>query len=109
MTALAFVLSLPRRGLTALGLWPRRARAPRIGAEDITRLEAVASRFADAEEMIEMRFAEMRERQAQQFSENNRELAELAERIDFAERVLAQQRSVNALESPDKKDVVTPA
>ncbi len=109
VTALAFVLSLPRRGLTALGLWPRHSRAPRIGAEDLARLEAVASRFADAEEMIEMRFAEMRERQAQQFSENNREVAELAERIDFTERVLAQQRSVNALESPEKKDVVTPA
>ncbi len=108
VTALAFVASLPRRGFTALGLWPQRPRAPRIGAEDLTRLEAVASRLADAEELIEMRFAEMRDRQAQQFAENTRELAELAERIDFAERVLAQPRPINALKSPDKDDVVTP-
>ncbi len=109
MTALAFVASLPRRGLTALGLWPQRARAPRIRPEDVTRLEAVASRLADAEGLIERRFAEMRDRQAQQFAENTGQLAELAERLDFAERVLAQQRPINALESPDKSDVVTPA
>ncbi len=109
LTALAFVASLPRHGLIALGLWPQRRRAPRIGAEDITRLEAVASRLADTEELIERRFADMRDRQAQQFAENTRELAELAERLDFAERVLAQQRPINALKSPDKNDVATPA
>jgi len=108
LTALAFVASLPRRGLTALGLWPRRPRAPRMRAEDVTRLEAVASRLGNAEELIEMRFAEMRDRQTQQFAENSRELAELAERVDFAERVLAQQRPINALKSPDKNDVITP-
>ena len=108
LTALAFVASLPRRGLTALGLWPRRPRAPRMRAEDVTRLEAVASRLGNAEELIEMRFAEMRDRQTQQFAENSRELAELAERVDFAERVLAQQRPINALELPDKNDVITP-
>ena len=107
VTALAFLASLPRRGLTALGLWPQR-RAPRIRPEDVARLEAVASRLGDAEELIEMRFAEMRDQQAQQFAENTRELEELAERVDFAERVLAQQRPVNALEPPDKNVVVTP-
>ena len=108
MTVLAFVAGLPRRGFIALGLWPQRSRAPRIAAEDVTRLEAVASRLANAEELIEMRFAEMRERQAQQFAENTREVAELAERVDFAERVLAQ-RPINGLKAPEKKDVVTPA
>jgi hypothetical protein len=108
VTALAFVASLPRRSLIALGLWPQRPRVPRIRAEDVIRLEAVASRFADAEELIERRFAEMRDRQAQQFAENTRELAELAERVDFAERILAQQRPINALKSPDKNVVVTP-
>jgi hypothetical protein len=107
-TALGFVASLPRRLFTALGLLPLRPRVPRIGAQDVARLEAVASRLAGAEELIERRFAEMRDRQAQQFAENNRELAELAERIDFAERVLAQQRPINSLQSPDKNDVVTP-
>ncbi len=108
VTALGFVASLPRRSFTALGLWPRRRRAPRIGAEDMRRLEAAASRLGDAEELIERRFADMRDRQAQQFAENTRQLEELAERIDFAERVLAQQPSVNALKSSDKDDVVTP-
>ncbi len=74
----------------------------------MTRLEAVASRLADADESIEMRFAEMRDRQAQHFAENTGQLAELAERLDFAERVLAQQRPINVLKSPDKNDVVTP-
>jgi hypothetical protein len=107
-TALAFVASLPRRGFTALGLWPRRPGAPRIRGEDVTRLEAVASRLADAEKYIEMRFAEMRDRQAQQSAESAGQLAELAERLDFAERVMAQQRPINRLKSPDGKDVVTP-
>jgi hypothetical protein len=107
-TMLAFVASVPRRVLTALGLRLRRPRVPRIRPEDVTRLEAVASSFADAEKLIEMRFAEMRDRQVQEFAENNHQLAELAERIDFAERVLAQQRPINSLQSPDNNDVATP-
>ncbi len=39
---------------------------------------------------------------------NTGQLAELAERLDFAERVLAQQRPINALKSPDENVVVTP-
>ena len=109
MTALAFVAGIPRRGLTAVGLWPRRSRAPRIRAEDVARLEAVASRFGDAEKLIEMRFAEMRDRQAQQSAENAGQLAELAERLDFAERVMVQQRPIDRLKSPDANDVATPA
>ncbi len=104
--ALAFVAKLPRRAFA--GLWPQRARAPRIRAEDVTRLEAVASRLAHAEELIEMRFADMRDRQAQQFAENAGQLAELHERLDFAERVLAQQRPINRLKSRNENDVVTP-
>jgi hypothetical protein len=34
---------------------------------------------------------------------------ELAERLDFTERVLAQQRPLNSLKSPDDSDVATPA
>ncbi len=108
-TALTYVVSLPRRFFTALGLRPRRSRAPRIRPEDVARLEAVASKFANAEELIEMRFGEMHDRQAQLFAENSRQLEELAERLDFAERVLAQQRPVNRLEAPKENDVATPA
>ena len=49
MTALGFVAGLPRRGLTAVGLWPRRSRAPRIRTEDVARLAAVASRLGAGE------------------------------------------------------------
>ncbi len=108
ITALEFVAKLPRRALVAFGLLPQRSRAPRLQAEDVNRLAAVASRFADAEELIEMRFAEMRDRQAQQFAENAGQLAELAERLDFAERVMAQQRPINRLKSPGENGVVTP-
>jgi hypothetical protein len=108
VSLLGFVARLPLRGLRAIGLWPQRSRAPRIRPEDVARLEAVASRFADAEKLIETRFAEMRERQAQQFAESAGQLAALAERLDFAERIMAQQRPVNRLEAPDEKDVVTP-
>jgi hypothetical protein len=108
-TALTFGFSLPRRLLNALGLLPRRSREPGIGAEDVSRLEAVAARLANAEELIEMRFSEIRDRQAQQLAESARQLVELAERLDFTERVLAQQRPLNSLKSPDDSDVATPA
>ncbi|MCZ6915395.1 MAG: hypothetical protein O7I93_01350 [Gemmatimonadetes bacterium] len=108
VTALGFVASVPRRILTAIGLWPQRRRAPRIKAEDVTRLEAVASRFAKAEEMIERRFAEMRDRQARQLAEHAGQVAELAERLDFAERLLTQQQPLHRIKSPDGSDVVTP-
>ena len=107
-TALVFVVSLPRRFFTALGFRPWRSRTPRIGAKDVARLEAVASRLAHTEELIEMRFSEMHDRQVQQFAESARQLAELAERLDFAERVFAQQRPIKGLKSPDADVVVTP-
>lgn len=108
VSLLGFVARIPRRALRALGLWPERSFVPRMRPEDITRLEKVASRFADAEKLIETRFAEMRERQAQQFADSAGQLAELAERLDFTERILAQQRPINQLEPPGEKDVATP-
>lgn len=108
MRGLGFVAKLPRRGLTALGLLPRRARAPRMRPEDVTRLEAVAARFSDAEELIEMRFAELRERQAQHFADNAGQLTDLAERLDFFERVIAERRATNRLKAPGENDLKTP-
>ena len=108
ISALAFVAGIPRRALMAFGLWPQHPRAPRIRAEDVARLEASASRMSDAEGLIEKRFAEMRERQARQFAENTHQLEELAERLDFAERVLAQQRPSPSLKSPAENVGVTP-
>ncbi len=103
-TLLGFVFGLPKRFFNALG-FGRPSRLPRIQAEDVKRLEAVASRLADTEELIEMRFSELRERQARQVAEHARQLTELAERLDFAERVLVQRRAIN---DPNPPDAATP-
>ncbi len=108
VSLLTFVAKVPRRTLNALGILPQRSRAPRMRPEDVTRLEAVASRLADTDDLIETRFAEMRERQVQQLAENTSQITELAERLDFTERVLAQQRAVDRLKSPNEQDVPTP-
>lgn len=108
LTALAFVARLPRRAIRALGLWPRRPRVAGLDSADVARLEAAALRLADAEQLIDARFAEIRNRLAQQFASANGQLTELAERVDFAERVLAQQPEVPRLKAPDQKDVATP-
>lgn len=106
-TALAYVARLPRNIARALGFrLPRRPLARR--GDEAGRLEAIASRLADAADSIEVRFDEMREQQAQQLAQNTAMLTELAERLDFAERVLAQQRPANRLPPPEEKRVVTP-
>ena len=68
----------------------------------------MVSRLADMEELFEMRFAEMRDRQLQHFGDNSEQLVDLAERLDFAERVIAQQRPMNRLKPPNGNEVVTP-
>ncbi|MFN0178558.1 MAG: hypothetical protein ACKVZ0_07125 [Gemmatimonadales bacterium] len=105
-TALGFVASGPRRALAAMGLW-RRPSLPRLAPADIARLETVAAQLADAEALIESRLAGVQDRQGVRHAEYARQLAELAERLDFAERVLAQQRRL-PLETPDEKRITTP-
>ena len=51
----------------------------------------------------------MRDRQARQFAENTHQLEELAERLDFAELVLAQQRPIPNLQAPAENVGVTPS
>lgn len=109
MRMLGFVASVPRRALVALGLLPKRGRAPRIRPEDVARLEAVASRLAEADAAMDRRFADLCDRQAQHFAESASLLADLAERLDFLERVLTQQRAIKRLKSSDGSDVLTPA
>ena len=85
---LGFVAGLPRRALVAFGiLRPRPAT---------TRPDATA-------DLIESRFAEMREWQSGRFADNADQLTDMAERIDFLERVLAQQRPVPQLKPGEKK------
>jgi hypothetical protein len=107
-TLLAFVGRIPVRAFTAVFKRPQRASVSHIGEQEAARLAAVVSRLADMEELIEMRFAEMRDRQSHQFGENAEQMVDLAERLDFAERVIAQQRPMNRLEPRNKNDVVTP-
>ena len=106
--ALGWLAQVPQRALTAVGILPLRPRAPHIQEETVTRLEAVVSRLANADQLVESRFAEMRDRQAQQNAKNVGQIEELAERLDFAERVMAQQQPVKRLNAQNENDVVTP-
>lgn len=100
--ALGFVASLPRRLFTAMGLPFWRPRAQSIRPDTLASLAGI-------EELIEMRFAEMRDSQAQQFAESTGQMTDLAERLDFAERVLSQRSPVPRIKSPDENGVTTPA
>ncbi len=105
--ALSVVARGPRWLLSSLG-FRRGPAAPRLRADDLARLELVAARLSDVEDLIETRLAAYQDRQALRQVESNRQLAELAERLDFAERVLARREPVERLEAPERPDVATP-
>jgi hypothetical protein len=107
VTALAFVARLPRRFLAALGLWPY-PRASRLKAAELARLESGGAWLADAEDLIDARLAAIQDRQAMRHAEFSRQLGELAERLDFAERVLARQLPPERPAAPQESDVPTP-
>ena len=71
------------------------ATKPLLQIEHVTRLEDVATRLADGQDSIETRLAEMADRQERRLSENADQLADLADRIEFAERMVAQQKPVS--------------
>ncbi len=105
--AIAFLMRGPRRVLGALGMG--RSRGGRVTATELGRLEAAVARLARVEDLIDDRFAQLQDRQAARQAEEVRQLAELAERLDFAERVLAQGRPPERLGAPPKRSgVVTP-
>ena len=106
-TALAFVARLPRRLLAALGLWPQPRRS-RLGAADPTGLESIVARLTEVEELIDTRLTAVQDRQAVRHAEYSRQLAELAERLDFAERVLSLSPPPKQLEAPRENDIITP-
>jgi hypothetical protein len=60
-------------------------RSTRRGSPE---LENVAARLAETEDLIDQRFAALQDHQAQQRSNQAGQIAELAERIDFVERVI---------------------
>jgi hypothetical protein len=106
-TALAFIARLPRRLLAALGLWPQ-PRRPRLSTADAAGLESILARLAEVEEVIDSRLTAVQDRQALRHAEYSRQLAELAERLDFAERVLSLSPPAKQLEAPAENDIITP-
>jgi hypothetical protein len=106
VTALGFLARLPRRILAALGIWPY-PRGSRLQATELARLES-GEWLAEAEELIETRLAAIQDRQAMRHAEFSRQLAELAERLDFAERVLARQLPPERPAAPEENKVPTP-
>lgn len=104
---LGFVARGPRSLFRALG-FQRRVEAPRLGPADVVRLEALAAKLADAEDLIDARLASLWDAQAQREGDQARQLAELAERLDFAERVLARQPAAGQLPAPRESEIPTP-
>src|SRR6185295_13739918 len=104
---LGFLARVPRRLFASLGLMSR-SRAAGLSAADVARLEAVAERLADVENVIDARLGAVQDRQAMRHAEFSRQVSELAERLDFAERVLARQRPMERLEAPEESNVTTP-
>lgn len=101
---LSWVLGLPRRALTGMGLWPERARVPRLGPHELARLETLATRLADAEGAMQRRVEEIHDRQAQRLSAYAGQLEDLHERLDFAERMLAQRDSLRQIQPPARPE-----
>jgi hypothetical protein len=104
-TALAFVARAPRRIFAALGL-ARRPRAGQLPDSNQATLEAISARLGAVEDLVDGRLAAAQDRQAVRHADYSRQLAELAERVDFAERVLARQPK--RLEAPEDSDLPTP-
>jgi len=106
MSALGFLAGLPRRALVAIGLL--RPVPARTRPHDLAGFDTALSRLADLEQLIDTRLAEMREWLSGVFAQNAHQMTDLAERMDFLERVLTQQRSMPPLQ-PGEKKVVTPS
>jgi hypothetical protein len=104
---IAFVARLPRRLLGAFGL-RRRRNISTLGPADVARLELAASRLAAVEDVIDARIASALDRLAQRRSDDARQIAELNERLDFAERLLAGQQSPPRFPAPRPSGLTTP-
>lgn len=106
-TALGFLARGPRRLLAGLGFRGRQQTSG-LGAVDIPRLEQMATRLDHVEESMEDRLAGAQDRQALRLAEYQRQLSELAERLDFTERVLAQRAPQEQLPPPSRQEISTP-
>ena len=100
-TALGFVGRAPGRLLAALGI---RRHQPRPSRTDVAHSDSAA----DIEDLIDRRLAAIQDAQALRMAEYSRQLAELAERLDFAERVLAREAPPKRLDRPEQSPWTTP-
>jgi hypothetical protein len=101
---LSFLFRGPRRFFGALGI----GRRPGFDEARLARLEAVASRLSETEDLIDNRFAALQDHQARNRADQGHQLAELAERLDFVERVIAAPRQDKALPAPREERHQTP-
>lgn len=104
--ALTWMARLPRRVFRALGLSGGPSR--RAIAAEVARLEAIAARLGDIDQLVEARLASLEDRHMPRLADQGRQLAELAERLDFAERMLAQGDSAARLSPPRRSTHSTP-
>lgn len=104
---LGFIGRVPRRFVRALG-FGRGSRVASLSPADLARLEMVAARLADAEDLIDSRLATALDRQAQRHADYSRQLGELADRLDFAERLLAGQPTPPRVSPPRQGGMITP-
>lgn len=104
--ALRGLARMPRRVGAVLGFG---SRTPRRGlAAGDSPLGEVEDRLTELEASFEARLASVQDRHAMRQAETARHLAELAERLDFSERVLAQYRGPGRLEAPADSEIITP-
>lgn len=98
-----YLMGGPRRFFRALF-----GRRPTIDDARLTRLEAIAARLSETEDLIDSRFASLQDHQARTRGDQGRQLAELAERLDFVERVLSAPRPGRSIEPPREQRHHTP-
>jgi len=101
---LAFLMRGPKKFFSAIGL----GRGPTIDEARVARLEAIAARLSETEDLIDNRFASLQDHQARNRADQGRQIAELAERLDFVERVLSAPKPARGIAAPRNEEHHTP-
>jgi hypothetical protein len=102
---MAFVTRGPRRFLRSLGFG---RRAGSVDEARLLRLEAVAARLREVEDLIDSRFGTFQDHQSRHRADLARQLAELEERLDFVERVLSRPGEPKRLPNGSEEKIITP-
>jgi hypothetical protein len=64
--------------------------------------------LSETEDLIDNRFAALQDHQARNRADQGRQIAELAERLDFVERVLSAPRPARGISPPAREEHHTP-